>query len=199
MNMSTDKRSILLLLSGGYDSLALGGYLRLTEPDSPIAAALFFDYGQAASEEERAAAASWCERNSIPFLSHEIDIDGVDQSMNIGEGAPGPRVVPGRNLIFVALAVAAAVNLGAQRILIGATGEDIDYPDCRPSFYSHLSLTIQTAYGVSVEAPFGRYPRSKIAEVVNAYGIDVRGAFSCYQPRADGSPCEICNSCKQER
>lgn len=66
---------------------------------------------------------------------------GVDQLAKAGE--PEPTFVPGRNILFLALAANRAAVLRAQSIYLGVCEADYGgYPDCRLSFIDAMAAAI---------------------------------------------------------
>jgi 7-cyano-7-deazaguanine synthase len=114
----------------------------------------------------------------------------------IGPGEPGPRVVAGRNLAMLAMAVNLAAGVGASTVWIGCTAEDsAEYPDCRPAFIEEVDRMAR-AFGVRVVAPFIGNTRAEVIARGREDGAPLGLAWSCYEPR-DGKPCGSCDSCMQ--
>lgn len=184
----------LLLLSGGIDSSTLA-YMA-AQQGRPLTA-LFIDYGQPAAEQERTAAASWCDRNGVALVERYLPLSGMD-TMNAPTGAPGPRVVAARNAALIGMAANIAVAFGCRSIWIGCTAADrTDYPDCRPNFITLTNAVYSTTYGLTVEAPLIHRTRREVTEMASAEGWDLSHAWSCYSPNARGEQCLECDSCTQ--
>jgi 7-cyano-7-deazaguanine synthase len=55
-------------------------------------------------------------------------------------------VVPVRNAVFIAIATAWAMSIGARRVAYGAhTGDAAHYPDCRPAFVKAMNEALNLA------------------------------------------------------
>lgn len=176
---------VVVLLSGGMDSALLASYA------PPGSVALFIDWGQPSVNEERAHARGIAERFELKFRRMSAHISGVP--MRAGCGVKGARVVPGRNLLFIALAVTAASELDIKRIWIGASlADQEEYPDCRMGFMDKADLLCSAAYGVSVQAPLHGMTRETIRRRVQELELET---WSCYEPKATGIPCGTCNAC----
>lgn len=178
---------VLICLSGGPDSLVLAERARRS---GRLRGAVHFYYHHPAMKQERAAAVDYCDRTGV-----ELWIVGLPGLQAAALSADGPRVVPGRNLVFVSSAVNLAASIGATEVQIGANQADArDYPDCRASWISSVDA-LSAPFGVRVTAPL--LDVSKAAILAEAGGVDVlTAAVSCYQPGADG-PCMTCDSCAE--
>lgn len=181
---------VLVLLSGGVDSALL-----LWQAQKP--AALFVDWCQPASHQERAACMALAKARGCSLYGASADL--CIGAMGAESGEPGPRVVPARNLALIASAVNLAATLGIARVEVGAQASDAAaYPDCRTSFFEPIRRVVSAAYGVEVVAPMVTTPRADVVRIARAIGVPLGLCWSCYSP-LDGRPCKTCNSCRQER
>lgn len=189
----------VVLCSGGLDSsTALA--LEIQVGNEPRAVAI--DYGQR-HRRELAASEAIAAFYRVP---HEVvDIRGVlegsallgaseipdgrydDESMRI-------TVVPGRNLLFAAIALARAAGHGDTRVVLGMhAGDHPIYPDCRPDFVLPLrQITIGT-YGVEIDAPFLNNTKADIVTVGTEIGVPYQRTWSCYKGGAEH--CGRCGTC----
>ncbi|NKB24658.1 MAG: 7-cyano-7-deazaguanine synthase QueC [Kiritimatiellae bacterium] len=204
-------KKAVVLLSGGLDSTTVLG---IAHAQGYICYGLSFRYGQRHVVELEAAQRV---AESFEVQDHLIlDVDlrrlgGSSLTDNIQ--VPKDRdhfpdeipntYVPGRNIIFLSLALAWAETLGAQDIFIGANAVDFSgYPDCRPEFISafqHMAR-VGTKAGVQGNVPYVHAPlmdlsKSQIIKKGLELGIDYRLTHSCYDPEPNGSPCCRCDSC----
>lgn len=188
-------RGVIVLLSGGLDSTVLA---TVAARARRLTAAVFVDYGQPAATQERVAAQRWCCLNRARLVEVGASMPGI-AAMAIGAGAPGPRVVPCRNLILISLAASVAADLSAREVWYGATAADqASYPDCRPEFVAALSQVLALDGGVCVRAPLSGMRRSEVRALAEALGVVRADTWSCYEPRANGAPCGACDSCRQD-
>lgn len=180
---------VLVMLSGGVDSQTLASHA--IEAGLEVSAA-FVDYGQPARVPELAAARAWAARTHCRLT--EFTVAGLP----LGQMATheGPQVVPGRNAMLVSLGVAAASHGGCEVVWIGATADDFaDYADCRPAWVEAMSRVAQMATGVRVDAPFSGWTKRQILARAAQLQLDTAAMWSCYEPRADLTPCGECASC----
>ena len=135
-------------------------------------------------------------------LTADIDVpkDGVDGTIPV-------TYVPARNLVFLALTTAFAESIGAGRIVIGVNALDYSgYPDCRPEFIASFAETARLGTkagieggGFAIDAPLQFLGKAEIASEANRLGLDTALSWSCYDPRGDGLPCGLCDSCRLRR
>jgi 7-cyano-7-deazaguanine synthase len=112
--------------------------------------------------------------------------------------------VPGRNLIFLALAAAHAEVLGASVVYFGANVIDYSgYPDCRPEFVATFEELANRATKAGVEgerftvhAPLLHMTKADIAREAARLGLDAGISHSCYDPAEDGAACGECDACR---
>jgi 7-cyano-7-deazaguanine synthase len=110
--------------------------------------------------------------------------------------------VPGRNTVFIALALSLAEARGAKRIVLGVNAVDYSgYPDCRPDYldaFQHLA-DLATRAGRDGQAPRLWAPlltMDKLSIVREALrlGVPIADTWSCYAGGA--APCGLCDSCR---
>lgn len=186
---------ITLLFSGGIDSMTLAHEALASRQ---LATLLFFRYGQPSESNEAHAVAEWRRRHAPQVRLIDVTLSIGVAPMTLGSGVPGPRVLPGRNLLMLAHGIAVAAQSGHRTVWYGAQGGDAaDYLDCRPPFVAAVN-TLAQQWGVSVEAPLLLLSKAQVIERAQRAGVDLRLAWSCYEPR-DGEPCGTCNACAARR
>ena len=127
----------VVILSGGPDSVTAAYWARAQGFEVHP---LTFNYGQRAQVEiERARAMS----RELGVVHRVIDLSGlaevyrgvtslVDEGIEVTGEFTDPIIVPFRNGVFMAVAVAYADSVGASHIFYGAhAGDEPFYPDCR--------------------------------------------------------------------
>ena len=126
----------------------------------------------------------------------DVPIDGVQS------GVIPVTYVPGRNTVFLAIALSLAEAKGAEAIYLGINAVDYSgYPDCRPEYLEavqHLA-TLSSKAGLEGNAPKLVAPLimdSKVDIVHRALHLEVpiHLTWSCYQ--GEGDPCGVCDSCR---
>jgi 7-cyano-7-deazaguanine synthase len=143
----------LVLLSGGQDSTTC---LFWAKRSFTRVAALSFRYGQR-HEIELLQAAKIAEMAGAPMTI--IDLEGTLGNSALLAASPGDvnqahpdnslvpaSFVPGRNLLFLAVAGAHAFNRGIGDIVTGMCQTDFSgYPDCRRDFADSMERTLSLA------------------------------------------------------
>ena len=199
-----------VLLSGGLDSMVAAG---LAQEAGHQVHALTIDYGQRHRREIEAArniakALGLASHSEIALdlrkfggsaLTADIDVpkDGVGEDIPV-------TYVPARNLVFLSLTAAFAESRGAGRIVIGVNALDYSgYPDCRPEFIAAFAEAARLGTkagieggGFAIDAPLQFMSKADIASEADRLGLDTGLSWSCYDPRGDGLPCGLCDSCR---
>jgi 7-cyano-7-deazaguanine synthase len=207
------RKKAVVLLSGGIDSATT---LALAKQQGFNLYALTVDYGQRHRIEVEAARRI---ARSLAVNEHKVvnlDLAAIGGSALTGDAkVPKSRskeqigkeipvtYVPGRNTIFLALALSWAEAIGASDLFIGATAIDYSgYPDCRPEYIEAFQklANLGTKAGVEgrpirIRAPFVNMPKSEIIKKGIALGLDYSLTHSCYDPTGDGRACGECDSC----
>jgi 7-cyano-7-deazaguanine synthase len=202
----------VLLLSGGLDSYTAGA---IVQADGYELFALTVRYGQVHSQEVLAARRVARALGVARHLEVGVDLAAFGGSALVGQGdIPKDRAlegsdipstyVPARNTVFLSLALAWAEALGAEAITIGVNALDYSgYPDCRPEYLEAFErmATLATRAGVEgrqfrILAPLLRLSKADIIRRGTTFGLDYGLTHSCYDPAADGRPCNRCDSCR---
>jgi 7-cyano-7-deazaguanine synthase len=204
------KRSAVVLLSGGLDSMVTAGLAR--EAGFEVHA-LTIDYGQRHRRELVAAEAISARLGVARHVLLPLDLrqfggsaltDEIEvPKTGVGDDIP-VTYVPARNLIFLALTVGFAEASGASDIFIGVNALDYSgYPDCRPEFIASFAETARLATKAGVEgspfaihAPLQHMGKAEIAAEAARLGLDPAWSWSCYDPLPDGRACGLCDSCR---
>lgn len=210
--MSKRKGAAVVLLSGGLDSTTALYWAR-REYSSVVA--LSIRYGQRHVKELSAARAvaraakvrlhevavslPWLRGSSLTNPSLRIPDMPLKR---IGAGGIPSTYVPGRNTIFLSLAVSLADAVGASAIVIGANALDYSgYPDCRPPFIGAFGKvakegTKRGAEGKPLEilAPLLRLDKKGVVRLAARVGAPLHLTWSCYA--GTRRQCGRCDSCK---
>ena len=200
----------VVLLSGGLDS-ATTAAIAIAEGYQVIA--LSFRYGQI-HEKELVAAKKIAEALGIKehFIS-EIDLSQwggsslTDQSMPIPQEGLEPDIipstyVPGRNTVFMAIALSLDEAKNAQAIYLGINAVDYSgYPDCRPEYLAAYQKLANLSSKAGVEgnaprliAPLVKDSKLDIVRRALELNVPIADTWSCYQGGV--IPCGLCDSCR---
>jgi 7-cyano-7-deazaguanine synthase len=202
-------RKAVVLLSGGLDSMVTAGIAREQGFD---VLALTVNYGQRHSVELAAAKAIAGELASEHAV---LDLDlrkfggsALTGDIDVPKGGVGDEIpvtyVPARNTVFLSLALAWSEAAGARDLFIGVNALDYSgYPDCRPEFIQTFEKLANVATKAGVEggsfrlhAPLQDMTKADIAREAARLGLDVGLSHSCYDPKADGAHCGLCDACR---
>lgn len=198
-----------VLLSGGMDSTAC---LHWALDKYADVRALGFDYGQPHRNAELVMAQRIAERNGVPFeiiALADTFHSGLLAAVPVHDDKPRAlhqAFVPGRNLVFLSIALSRASRWwpnGHLSLVIGACLEDSSgFPDCTLEFLSAAdkALSAAVARRIKVAAPYCQISkRDLVKSVMLAYpaGLaDLQESWSCYAGRG---PCGICTPCVLRR
>jgi 7-cyano-7-deazaguanine synthase len=203
----------VLLLSGGLDSYTAGA---IVQADGHELFALTIRYGQVHTREVEAARGVARALGVTRHLELDVDLAAFGGSALVGDGGiPKDRAlddsreipstyVPARNTVFLSLSLAWAEVLGAEVVAIGVNALDYSgYPDCRPEYLEAFERMASLATRAGVEgrplrilAPLLHLSKADIIRRGIALGLDYGLTHSCYDPMADGRPCDRCDSCR---
>jgi 7-cyano-7-deazaguanine synthase len=174
---------------------------------------LSFDYGQRHRRELEAAERLARHFRLSEHLRVSVNLAAWGGSALTDQGLPLPSdgvqadvipstYVPGRNTVFIALALSLAETRGAQRILLGVNAIDYSgYPDCRPDYldaFQHLADLATRAgregRGPQLWAPLVRMDKLTIVREALRLQVPIAATWSCYAGGAE--PCGVCDSCR---
>lgn len=211
--MASNARPAVVLVSGGLDSTTT---LAIARADGFDCYALTIDYGQRHRLEIEAAARVAAALGARRHLVVPLDLRAFGGSALTADiPVPAGRdpaemtdipvtYVPARNTIFLALALGWAETLGAEDIFIGVNALDYSgYPDCRPEYIEVFERLANLATKAGVEGrhrfhvrmPLVALGKADIVRRAVKLGVDFELTWSCYDPRPDGRPCGVCDSC----
>lgn len=211
--MSDQQKEAVVLFSGGLDSTTA---LAIAQAEGYACSCLSFLYGQRQKiEVERARRI--CERmGTRRHLVLRLDLGAIGGSALTADIAvPKDRApeemkdeipvtyVPGRNIIFLAHALAWGEVIGAADIFLGINAIDYSgYPDCRPDFLAAFEKMANlgtragcTSRPFTLHAPLIHLRKSEIIRRGLALGVDYALTHSCYDPQGELA-CGRCDSCR---
>jgi 7-cyano-7-deazaguanine synthase len=204
------KPKAVVLLSGGLDS-ATTAAIAINAGYEAIA--LSFRYGQRHQRELEAATRI---ADALGITEHyTIDVNLsqwggsalTDQSVAVPQEGVQPDIipatyVPGRNTVFIAIALSLAEAKDAEAIYLGINAVDYSgYPDCRPEYLAAYQQLANLSSKVGIEgkapqlvAPLVKDSKVDIVRRALELGIPIEETWSCYQGQAE--PCGLCDSCR---
>jgi len=204
------KRKAVILLSGGLDSAVTLFYAREKGYECHC---LTFDYGQRHVKEtscarmlaKRAGASLKMMKLTLPWRGSSLTDRRVSlpsgRTVEEIESAPIPSTyVPGRNTIFLSLAVSYAEAIGAEAVFIGAHIQDSSgYPDCKKEYLEAFDRAVRagTRRGLEgrlkLEYPLIGKDKAGIIRLGRRLGVPFEMTWSCY--KGGKKPCGKSDSC----
>ena len=204
----------VILLSGGLDSATT---LAIAKSQGYTCHALSFDYGQKQRVELTTARKVAQHLGVASHRTVHVDLAAFGGSAltdpriivpkdrnddEISHGIP-TTYVPARNTVFLSFGLGLAEVLRAHDIFIGVNAVDYSgYPDCRPAFIAAFTklANVATKAGVqgesmTIHAPLMDMTKPQIIEQGLQLGVDYSITHTCYDPTADGQPCQHCDAC----
>ncbi len=200
----------VILLSGGLDSATTAA---IAIADGYQAIALSFRYGQRHQRELQAASKIAHKLNITDHFIVDVNLSQwggsslTDKSMTIPQDGVQPDIipstyVPGRNTVFIAIALSLAEAKNAQAIYLGINAVDYSgYPDCRPEYlqvYQQLANLSSKAgiegHAPQLIAPLVRDSKADIVRRALQLNVPIADTWSCYQ--GGENPCGVCDSCR---
>ncbi len=204
------KKKAVILLSGGLDSATSAAQ---AIADGYEAIALSFRYGQRHERELLAA-----QQVAAALHIGEHFIMDVNLAQWGGSALTDARIdvpiagvrsgeipityVPGRNTVFIAIALSLAEAKEAEAIYLGINAVDYSgYPDCRPDYLAAFQNLAALSSKVGVEgnaprlvAPLVLDSKVDIVRRARRLGVPIEITWSCYQ--GGEVPCGVCDSCR---
>lgn len=200
----------IVLLSGGLDSCVAA---TIAAREGRELFALGIAYGQRHSCELDAARAV-ADVLGIPLHQVRADVAAVVGSALLGSRAvPKKRdtatirsdstpatFVPARNAMFLSIAAAFAVSVGAREVWVGSNGDDANgYPDCRPEFFRSFEMASYLGgFPIDIRHPLTSRSKREVVALAREIDAPIGLTWSCYSPSGnDGEeqPCSECDAC----
>ncbi|TSB04010.1 7-cyano-7-deazaguanine synthase QueC [Sphingorhabdus contaminans] len=209
--MNANRKSAIVLLSGGLDSMVVAG---LAREAGYALVALTIDYNQRHRVELESATHIARHLDAIEHIILPLDLTRFGGSAltadidvpkeGVEEDAIPVTYVPARNTIFLSLCLGLAEARGARDLWIGVNALDYSgYPDCRPEFIRSFEAMANLATKAGVEGdaftihtPLLHMSKAQIATEAARLGLDAGMSWSCYDPTPDHKACGKCDSCR---
>ncbi|MGP1372619.1 MAG: 7-cyano-7-deazaguanine synthase QueC [Almyronema sp.] len=204
------KPKAIVLLSGGLDS-ATAAAQAIAEGYEAIA--LSFRYGQRHQRELQAAEAIAAHLGLQAHYTLSVDLAQwggsslTDLDVDLPQSGLQPETipstyVPGRNTVFIAIALSLAEAKNAEAVYLGINAVDYSgYPDCRPEYLAAFQqlANLSSKVGLAGKAPQLVAPlvndsKADIVRRALRLGVPIEATWSCYQ--GGETPCGLCDSCR---
>ena len=214
--MPQKQKKAISILSGGLDSTVATSALK----EEYEIHALTFDYGQRSAQREIESSKQICQELGIEhtvmdltwlgklgksaLTVHDKEVpqlesDKLDDKETCDETARKVWV-PGRNVVFTAIATAFAEAEDAEKIIVGWDLEEaVTFPDNSREFLEAFNQTLEigTLEGVQIEAPVIDLNKNEIVELGEKVHAPMELSYSCYM--GEEKHCGTCESCMRRK
>jgi 7-cyano-7-deazaguanine synthase len=200
----------VVLLSGGLDSATVAAQ---AIADGYDVIALSFRYGQRHDRELQSAQDIVQQLQLLQHFIVDVNLAQwggsalTDSAIEVPISGVQPdeipiTYVPGRNTVFIAIALSLAEAQNAEAIYLGINAVDYSgYPDCRPEYLAAFQTLAQLSSKAGLEgnapkliAPLITDSKTDIVKRAVKLGVPIEKTWSCYQGETE--PCGICDSCR---
>ena len=208
--MDLKDKSVVILLSGGLDSSTVTG---LAKASKTKIFGLSFDYGQRHKKELNSALkiANHFEIEEFKVVKLDLSLWGgsslTDSKKNLPTNGVEPNkipntYVPGRNTIFISVALSYAEAINADLIGLGVNAMDYSgYPDCRPDYIKKFQELANLANKrgreqnpIRLWTPLINLNKENIIQLAFENNVPLEKTWSCYS--GGENPCGKCDSCR---
>ena len=186
---------IVVLNSGGFDSVVLMNYLHTIQEEKEIYS-LHFLYGANNEKQQLECVNKVCEK--VGAVNKVIQLPLIDWTNSNFFEAEGydkqTQYLEYRNLIFLSYALSYAEAIGADRIYCAFLNH-YEYPDTTIQFLQGLNSFCEPSSGISIDAPFIFDNKGRLGHIAKYLGVKKEDYFSCDVPTPEGKPCGKCADC----
>jgi len=209
------KKKAITVLSGGLDSTVASAKFR---EDYKIHA-LTFNYGQKSAEMEIKSAKAVCKELGaehtvieLPWLAElgnsaltseesipepeDSELDDLESALKTAKSV----WVPGRNVVFTAIANSFAEAENASIIIVGWDLEEaVTFPDNSKEFLEAFNTVLEVGSfdDIKIEAPLIGMNKNEIVEYGDSIGAPMELSYSCY--KGLNYHCGVCESCMRRK
>jgi 7-cyano-7-deazaguanine synthase len=210
-----NKPKAISVLSGGLDSTVSTAYYS----DKYEIHAITFNYGQRSARMEIESSKAICKKLDIehtiielPWLKKlgksaltsdaevpELKVNELDNKEICDETARKVWV-PGRNVVFTAIATSFAEAEDSEMIIMGWDFEEaVTFPDNSKKFLDAFNklLEIGTLDNVQIKAPVIDMNKNEIVKLGDKINAPMNLSYSCYM--GTETPCGLCESCMRRK
>ncbi|UTB33597.1 MAG: 7-cyano-7-deazaguanine synthase QueC [Methanobacterium sp. ERen5] len=209
------KKKAITVLSGGLDSTVASTKFK---EDYQIHA-LTFNYGQKSAEMEIKSAKAVCKELGaehtiieLPWLAElgnsaltsdesipepeDSELDDMESALKTAKSV----WVPGRNVVFTAIANSFAEAENASIIIVGWDLEEAaTFPDNSKEFLEAFNTVLEVGSfdEIKIEAPLIGMNKNEIVEYGDSIGAPMELSYSCY--KGLNYHCGVCESCMRRK
>lgn len=189
--------SLVTLVSGGLDSSLMA---ILAKENKNEQFPLFIDYGQLAAESEWQACKIIHQKFNLP-IPVRMDISGYGKTILSGITSTNKKLMeeaflPGRNLMFLLMGAAYAIQCETNAVCIGLLNEKTHlFPDQTDCFLREAENMIEISMGksISILTPLREFFKADVIALAEKKGM--KDSYSCHSGNIE--PCGKCISCEE--
>lgn len=187
---------IVILNSGGFDSLTLIHYLHGLEKGGEIHS-LHFLYGARNEAQQEKCVDRVCEKLGAVNMKIKLPEITWTKSDFFKEGFNyNTQYLEYRNLIFLSYALSYAQSIGADKVYL-AVLKGGGYPDTSKTFFDGLNSFSKPLTGIEIITPFSEIENKEdLLPFAISSKLSPDEYFSCDTPKEDGSMCGECWDCQ---
>lgn len=215
MRIISKKPKAISVLSGGLDSTVATDFYK----DKYDICALTFDYGQKSLDMEIKSSIAICKKLNFKHTILPLKWLGNlgNSALTNNEAIPSLNIeelndetkcensadkvwVPGRNIVFTAIATSFAESIDAEIIIVGWDKEEANnFPDNSKEFLNSFNQTIAigTKKDIEIKAPAIDLNKKEIVELGNKLKTPMELSYSCYDGK--DKHCGVCESCLRRK
>jgi len=182
--MANNKHDLIILFSGGADSALMLEFAKMMGKNPYC---ILIDYEQL-HKQELSKARGYLDLRNIQYQTVSI------KNLNVNSGLTGngkssydgvnEKHVPGRNTIFLSIALSIAESKQIEKIWIGADYSDREhlFPDCYQEYYIKINelFKITGSMPITIEAPLLGMTKETVISILKGNGINVETIYSGY-------------------
>lgn len=189
-------KKIVVLNSGGFDSVTLLNYLYKVCSVAAEIHSLHFLYGARNTYQQEKCVDKVCEKCGAVNMKIPIPPFSWTKSNFYGQGYDyETQYLEYRNLVFLSYALSYAQSIGADKIYLAIFKGN--YADTCETFFKGLNSFSVPLTGIEICTPFSEYEdKSEILPYAIMTGVKVGDYFSCDTPLTNGKRCGECFDCK---
>ena len=180
MENESNKKHVLLLLSGGIDSTACIHYYKTLGFEVEC---LFVIYGQKAKQKEIIAV-----KNISKYYNVKVRTVSIETELVVENG-----IILGRNILLLSVAL---MNFSKPKGIIAmGVHTGTKFPDCSKEFIEKTQMVFNSykAGSIIVDCPFISMTKLEIFEYCKINKIPLKYTYSCEYGKQQ--PCGECSTC----
>lgn len=185
--MAVDTRKVVVLCSGGLDSIVTAEMYRRTGYDVSL---LYIDYGNDNAGEEAEKVKAYGVKHNLKLYGELLQTDFLKDAIKAS-----PSYIPMRNLMFISIALSLAETIGAGAVALGIIEVSQYYSDCSEQFINSMNNLGLNMADIQVLTPLINATKKDVVSLANCFGIAMEDIFTCEHPNEDGSACGKCDKC----